>query len=159
MKFYFYLYPLFSRTPWKLLWKCLASHLVSTSCKLTPFQIQPESALNSLYQKQPSRGILRKMCFQKMYAANFMYRRAPMWKCNLLNSHFDMGVLLYICCIFSENFSLRTHLDGCVYCIPSLPDKSFIFCESELNLIQNRWCLQKTYFSSFVFFTLSLNLL
>ena len=38
---------------------------------------------------------------------------------------------------------LRSHLDGCFYCIPSLPDKSFIFYESELNLIHNRWLFAK----------------
>ena len=31
----------------------------------------------------------------------------------LLKSHFGMGVLLSICCIFSENLFLRTPLDGC----------------------------------------------
>ena len=69
-------------------------HLVSTTCKLTPFQMQLESMLNSLYQRQPSRGVLRKMCSENMHAPNFIYRRTPMPKCNLLNSPFDMGVLL-----------------------------------------------------------------
>ena len=69
-------------------------HLVSTTCKLTPFQKQLDSVLNSLYQKQPSSGVLRKMCSENMSAANFIYRRTPMLKCNLLNSHFDMGVIL-----------------------------------------------------------------
>ena len=31
----------------------------------------------------------------------------------LLKSHFGMGVLLQICCIFSEHIFLRTPLDGC----------------------------------------------
>ena len=56
--------------------------------------MQLESAQNSLCREQPSRGFLRKMCSEKMHAANFTYMRAPMRKCNLLNSHFDMGVLL-----------------------------------------------------------------
>ena len=33
----------------------------------------------------------------------------------LLKSHFGMGVLLYICCIFSEHLFLRTPLDGCLW--------------------------------------------
>ena len=57
-------------------------HLVSTTCKLTPFQMQLERVLNSLYQKQPSRGVPRKMCSENMHAANFIYRRTPMLKCN-----------------------------------------------------------------------------
>ena len=35
----------------------------------------------------------------------------------LLKSHFGMGVLLYICCIFSEHLFLRTPLDGCFWMI------------------------------------------
>ena len=31
----------------------------------------------------------------------------------LLKSPFDMGVLLYICCMFSEHLFLGTPLDGC----------------------------------------------
>ena len=71
-------------------------HLVSTTCKLTPFQMQLESVLNRLYQKQPSRGVLRKMYSENIHAANFIYRRTSMPKCNFLNSHFDMAVLLHI---------------------------------------------------------------
>ena len=32
---------------------------------------------------------------------------------SMLKSHFRIVVLLYICGIFSEHFSLRTHLKGC----------------------------------------------
>ena len=56
--------------------------------------MQLESVQHSLYQKQPSRGVLRKMGSEDMHAVNFIYRRAPMPKCNLLNSQFDMGVPL-----------------------------------------------------------------
>ena len=34
-------------------------------------------------------------------------------KATLLKSHFGMGGLLYICCIFSEHLFLRTPVDGC----------------------------------------------
>ena len=34
-------------------------------------------------------------------------------KATLLKSHFGMGVVLYICCIFSEHFLLRTPIGGC----------------------------------------------
>ena len=81
-------------------------HLVSMTSKLTPFQMQLESVLNSLYQKQSSSGVLRKMCSENMHAANFIYRRTPMPEYNLLNSHFDMGIFLQICCIFSEQIFL-----------------------------------------------------
>ena len=91
----------------------------------------------SLYQKQPSSGVLRKMCSKNMHAANFIYRRTPASKCNLLNSHFDMGVFLQICCIFSEHIFLMAPLDGCFCGIPILPIKSFFVCESKLNLIRN----------------------
>ena len=37
-----------SKTSLKFLWEFFASHLVSTTCKLTPFEMQLESALNSL---------------------------------------------------------------------------------------------------------------
>ena len=55
----------------------LPLNLVSTTCKLTPFQMQLESGLNSLYQKQPSRGVLRKMCSQNMHAANLITGEHP----------------------------------------------------------------------------------
>ena len=113
--------------------------------------MQLECLLNSLYQKQLSRGVLRKMYSENMHAANFIYRRTPMPKCNLLNSHFDMSVFLQICCIFSEHLFLMTPLDGCFCRIPSLPNKSFILCESKLNLIHN-WCL----FAKYVLFVFRL---
>ena len=33
----------------------------------------------------------------------------------LLKSHFGMGVVLYICWIFSEHFFIRTPLEGCFW--------------------------------------------
>ena len=55
--------------------------------------VQLESALNSLYQRQPSRSVLRKMCSENMQQ---IYRITPMPKCDLLNLHLNMGVLLLI---------------------------------------------------------------
>ena len=46
------------------------------------------------YQKQSPRAVFRKICSENVHAANFIYRRTPMPKCNLLNSQFDLGVLL-----------------------------------------------------------------
>ena len=111
-------------------------HLVSIKCKLTLFQMQLESQLNGLYQMQPSRGVLRKMYSENMHVANFIYRRIPMPKCNLLNSHFDKGVFLQICCIFSQHLFLMTPLYGYFCCIPTLPNKSFI-----LVLVLVQWFL------------------
>ena len=39
--------------------------------------------------------------------------------CNLLKSHFGAGVLLQICCIFSERLFLITPLGGCFWIIYS----------------------------------------
>ena len=63
-------------------------------------------------QKQSSRGVLRKRCSKNMQQ---IYRRTAMQKCDLgmkVQSNFSMGVLLWICCIFSEHLFLRTPLDG-----------------------------------------------
>ena len=61
-------------------------------------------------QKQPSRGVPRKRFPENMHQ---IYRRTPMLKSDLLKSHFDMRVLLYICYIFLEQLFSRTPLDGC----------------------------------------------
>ena len=52
--------------------------------------VQPESVLNSLYQKQLSRSVLRKMCSENMQQ---IYWTRPMPKYDLLNLHFAMGVV------------------------------------------------------------------
>ena len=72
------------------------------------------------FRKQPSRVVLRKKCSENMQQ---IYRRTPKLKCDfnkiaeqlLLKSHFGMGVLLQICCIFPEHLFLRTALDGCFW--------------------------------------------
>ena len=62
-------------------------------------------------QKQPSRGVLRKRYSKNMQQ---IYRRAPMPNCDCdFKSHFDVSVLLEICCIFSEHFFLWIPLEGC----------------------------------------------
>ena len=60
---------------------------------LAPIIMQQESALNSLYQRQSSRGALSNMCSDNMQQ---IYRRTPTPKCDILNLHFDMGLLLLI---------------------------------------------------------------
>ena len=64
-------------------------------------------------QKQPSRRLLKKRCSKNMQQ---IYSRPPMPKCDLTSkSHFDMGVLLWICCIFSEHLFHRTPMGGCFF--------------------------------------------
>ena len=42
----------------------------------------------------------------------------------LLKLHFGMGVLLYICCIFSENLLLRTPLSGYFQMVSKISEHS-----------------------------------
>ena len=56
-----------------------------------------------LLLKQPIRGVLRKRYSENMKQ---IYRRA------LIKSHFDVGVLLSISCIFSKHLFLRTLMLG-----------------------------------------------
>ena len=85
---------------------------------------------NSIYlrfnQKQSSRGVLRIRCSENMKQ---IQTRTPLLKFieTLLTLHFGMGVLLQICCIFSEHLILRTTLEGC-------------FCLNQFHL---RKCLKK----------------
>ena len=57
------------------------------------------------FQKQPFRSVPMKRCSDNMQQ---IYRRTLM-------PHFGMGVLLQICCIFSEHLSLRTPLEDCFW--------------------------------------------
>ena len=61
-------------------------------------------------QKQPSRRVLSKRCSENMQQ---IYRRTSMPKYDL-KSYFSMGVLLWICWMFSELLLLRTPLGGCL---------------------------------------------
>ena len=66
-----------------------------------------------LEQKQRFRGVFMKRCSETMQQ---IYRRTPVAKCDfnkvalatLLKSHFAMGVLLKICCMFLEHLFIRT---------------------------------------------------
>ena len=72
-----------------------------------------------------SRGKVRRGCpvvfFEKRCSENMQQidRRTPMLKCDfnatLLKLHFDMGVLLSICCILPKHLFLRTLLNGCLW--------------------------------------------
>ena len=138
MAFCFYPYrPPLSRMSWKF----FASHLVSTTCKLThlPFLtltsiiVQLGTALNSLYQKQPSRGgflVFRKYAvnLQENTCAEVQFIELALWHgCSPVN-------LLHI---FRTPFPKNTSRWRCFCWIPSLRNKSFILCESKLNLIHN----------------------
>ena len=82
-------------------------HLVSTTnMKIDSFSNATKKC--AINQKQPSRCVLRKMCFENMHAANFIHR-TPMPNSNLLNSHFDMG-LLKRTKIFSVELSLQLEI-------------------------------------------------
>ena len=71
-------------------------------CKMQFFYI--------VMQKQPPRGVLSKRFSENMQQ---IYRRTIMPKSNF--NKVGMGVLLYICCIFSEHLLLRTALGGCFW--------------------------------------------
>ena len=60
------------------------------------------------FQKQPLRGVFKKRCSENMQQT---YRRTSLPKC----VHFGMGVLLLICCIFSEHRFLGAPLGDCFW--------------------------------------------
>ena len=72
-------------------------------------------------QYQPSN--LNQIIFnkQQIYWRTFMLKCGfnKVAKATLLKSHFGMGVLLWICCIFSKYLFLKTPLDGCFWKILS----------------------------------------
>ena len=57
------------------------------------------------FQKQPSRGVFREKYSEHMQQ---IYKRASLLKLN-----FRMGVLLWICCKFSEHLFIRAPLKDC----------------------------------------------
>ena len=67
-------------------------------------------------QKQPSRGDLSKRCSKNRskFIRKLPCRTAISIKLlvNLLKSHFGMGVLPQICCMFSNHLFLRTRLEA-----------------------------------------------
>ena len=60
------------------------------------------------FQRQPFKGVLRKRCSENLPENTHA-------EATLLKSHFRMGVLLQICCIFSAHLFLRTPLMGCFW--------------------------------------------
>ena len=64
------------------------------------------------YKKQSSRGFLGKGVLP-MPKCDFNKVVLPS-KATLLKSHFGIGILLYICCIFSKHLLLKTSLEDCV---------------------------------------------
>ena len=70
-----------------------------------------QTTLTCTSQKQPSRGVLKKRCSENI---QHIYSKTRCFA-TLLKGHFCMGVLLQICCIFSEQFFLRTPLDNCFW--------------------------------------------
>ena len=66
--------------------------------------------LKGIFQKQPSIGFLRKKCSENMQQRKHTCRSEISIKLlfNFIKSHFSTGVLLYICCIFSEYLFKRT---------------------------------------------------
>ena len=82
--------------------------------------------------KQPSIIALRKRCYEK-HSWETLMPKCDFSKVVQLKSHFGMGVLLHICCIFSEHLFVRTPMDGYfrkkyfqisfLYKLPLLPKK------------------------------------
>ena len=66
-------------------------------------------------QKQPLRGVPWERCSENMQQ---ICRITPISKCDFNKvalQFYCMGVVLYICCIFSEHLFLKTPLDGYFY--------------------------------------------
>ena len=54
------------------------------------FSVESDTDFAQDMQKQPSRDVLRKKCYENMQQ---IYRRIPMPKCDLLKSHFGVSFL------------------------------------------------------------------
>ena len=58
----------------------------------------------------------------------------------LLKSHFGMGVLLHICCMFAEHLFLRTPLEGC-FChlqVWKMTRKIFFIVKEQVHLLLSK---------------------
>ena len=64
---------------------------------------------------------------------------SPISIATLLKSHFGMGILLQVCCIFSEHLFLRAHLEG-YFCLSAAPEN----IRKYTVLFDNLWKHQKT---------------
>ena len=95
------------------------------TCVGVSFLVTLQAGALQLYQ-QLSRGVLRKGILKKCskFTGEHPCRSC---KVTLLKSHFGMGVLLYICCIFSEHLFLKTPVDGCFCSVKkNLPYQNFL---------------------------------
>ena len=105
--------PTFPRQPSRCVLRKSCSEKMQLIWRRTP---DPKCNFNKV-ANQPSRGVLRKRSSENLLQ---IYRRTPKPKCNFnLQSNFieiifSLGVLLLICCLFSEHLFLRTLLDGCL---------------------------------------------
>ena len=102
-----------------------------------------------------------------------IYRRTPMPKCNynkvevqfqlsckatLLKSHFGMGFLLYICCIFSKHLFLRTPLDSRFWTVQEITGKFIkkVKIKNDKAQVKKSSTLLNIYYFSSVFQRISL---
>ena len=91
-------------------------------------------------QQQPHRGVPRKRYSENMQQ---FYRRTPTPKCDFLKQQFDMGILLSICCIFSEHLFLGTPLSICLCMLKEV----FETIKRKMSLMKNL----RRHFFSFIF--------
>ena len=71
---------LLSSMSWKFLWKSFASFSFHNMQIDSFSNATRKCAKQPVYQKQPSRGVFRKMCSKNRHAANFIHnRRTPIW--------------------------------------------------------------------------------
>ena len=115
--------------------------------------------------EHPCRSVIsiklqRKKCSENMQQ---IYKKTPMPKCcraTLLKSHFGMGVLLQICCIFSKHLFLGTPLGGCFwsyYCYIKLTTHNQSLCaafrfSNRIQRFTNSNCLNEPPSFSMIFF-------
>ena len=95
------------------------------------------------------------------------YRSTPpevFCKATLLKSHFEMGVLLLICCLFLEHLFLGTPLDGCFCILRNLYWKCFskntkclLENWTQIRVEENRECVSNPFISNFMAIILSID--
>ena len=91
-----------------------------------------------IIQKQPPRGAPWERCpenMQQISSRTPMPKFAALLHTTLLKSNFGMGVLLEICCIFSEHLFLRTPLRF----IKSISSDLVLRFKSPMRMILSYW--------------------